>query len=150
MKVFLAGIIQGSKKSETVHSQDYRSHIKAFLKANIPGIEIVDPVDGHEESINYDDTRAREVFFGHLAMIDSCDLLIAFLPEASMGTAVEMTEAYEKQIPIITVSPMTINWVVRLFSWRIFETIEGFEQFIRDNNIDDIINEFRDKIEEKV
>ncbi len=150
MRVFLAGIIQGSKKSAAVHSQDYRSKMKELLKSKYPDIELVDPVDGHEESIDYDDTKAREVFFGHLALIDSCDFLIAFLPEASMGTAVEMTEAYEKKIPIITVSPMTINWVIRLFSWKIFETVDEFEKYVVDNDLQEIVSEYRVSVKEKV
>lgn len=150
MKVFLAGIIQGSKKSETVHSQDYRTRLKSLLKSKCSGIELVDPFDGHEGSIDYDDAKAYEVFFGHINQIDSCDLLIAFLPEASMGTAVEMTEAFQKNIPIITVSPMTINWVIRLFSWKNFETVEKFEKFIDNNNFERSISEYSSNAEEKV
>ncbi len=150
MKVFLAGIIQGSKKSETVHSQNYRPRLKSLLKSKYDGIELVDPVDGHEQSIDYDDAMAAKVFWGHIDLIASCDLLIAFLPEASMGTAVEMTEAYQRKIPIITVSPMSINWVIRLLSWKNFETVEEFEKFLENNDIEEIVSEYRVSVEEKV
>lgn len=150
MKIFFAGIIQGSKKSDTVHSQEYRSRLKRIIKDSHPGIEIFDPVDGHEQSIRYDDNAAREVFFGHLEIIHSCDLLIAFLPEASMGTAIEMREAYEKKIPIITISPMASNWVVRLLSSRNFETVSEFEKFVNENDISEVVDGIKSGIGEKV
>jgi nucleoside 2-deoxyribosyltransferase len=151
MRVFFAGIIQGSKKGQTVHSQDYRNELKRLITNSHRNIEIFDPVDGHQESINYDDARAREVFFGHLKIIDSCDMLIAFLPEASMGTAIEMREAFEKKIPIITISPMTSNWVIRLLSFKNFETVKDFERFVSKNDIGKLVAEFhRGIVEEKV
>jgi hypothetical protein len=144
MKIFFAGIIQGSKQGEYIHSQNYRDEVKSFLISHCPGCEVFDPVDGHEESVYYNDDRAREVFFGHLGIVQSCDLLIAFLPEASMGTAIEMFEAYTNDIPILTISPMTSNWVVRLLSYRNFETVSALEKFVTDNDIAVVIDEYRE------
>jgi hypothetical protein len=61
--------------------------------------------------------------------------MIAYLPQASLGTAIEMNRAYERNIPIISISPMTTNWVIRLLTERNFETVDAFEKFITDNDI---------------
>jgi hypothetical protein len=144
MKIFFAGIIQGSKQGEQVHSQSYRDEVKSYILSHHPDWEVFDPVDGHEESVYYDDDQAREVFFGHLDIVQSCDLLIAFLPEASMGTAIEMLEAYNHDIPILTISPMTSNWVIRLLSYRNFETVDEFAKFVKDDDIAGVIDEYRE------
>ena len=150
MKIFFAGIIQGSRQGRTVHAQEYRVRLKQIIRGSNSDIEIFDPVDGHETSAHYDDVLARQVFFNHLEIVGGCDLLIAFLPEASMGTAIEMQEAYARKIPIITISPMTTNWVIRLLSVRNFETIGDFEKFVSENDIHKIVSEFKQKVEERV
>ena len=55
------------------------------------------------------------------------DLLIAYVPEASMGTAVEMWEAWKNGAVIISISGMTRNWVVRYLSHRIYPDLESFK-----------------------
>ena len=58
------------------------------------------------------------------------DVLIAFLPEASMGTAVEMWQAYRAGRVVLSVSEMNINWAVRFLSDRIFPRFEDLEAFL--------------------
>lgn len=140
MKIFFGGIIQGSKQGQDIHSQNYRDRVKSILSRRYPDIEIFDPVDNHQDSVVYTDERARATFFGHLKIIDTCDLMIAYLPQASLGTAIEMNRAYERDIPILSISPMTTNWVIRLFTENNFETVEAFEKFINDNDIRYLFN----------
>jgi len=135
MKVFLAGIIQGSRGGFEVHAQDYRQAITEILHDRFPDLEIFDPCERHPNSIDYDDEKARATFLQHLEIIEEADLLIAFLPSASMGTAIEMWRAYEFRVPIISISPLTTNWTIRLLSDRNFETIDDFRAFISDNDI---------------
>jgi hypothetical protein len=146
MKIFFGGIIQGSNKGVDIHGQNYRQEIKDLLLKRYDNIQIFDPFEGHEGSINYDDDMAKQTFFKHLNELLTADLLIAYLPQASLGTAIEMWEAYNHNIPIISISPMTTNWIIRFVSTRNFETVESFEKFIGDNNI----AEFAGKIEEEV
>jgi len=58
------------------------------------------------------------------------DIVVAYLSEASMGTALEMWRAYEKGIPILTISPLAENWVVKFLSTQVFATLEEFEAFV--------------------
>ena len=56
------------------------------------------------------------------------DVVIAFVPEASMGTAIEMWEAHEHGCGIvIAISPLSHNWTVRFCSHIIFLDINAFE-----------------------
>jgi len=140
MKIFFGGIIQGSRQGQDIHSQNYRDRVKNLIGLRYPDIEIFDPVENHQDSVEYTDEQAHATFFKHLKIIDSCDLMIAYLPMASMGTAIEMNRAYEQNIPILSVSPMVTNWVIRLLAENNFETIEAFEKFISENDIRNLFN----------
>ena len=90
MRVFIAGIMQGSRTDDRVEDQGYRSRITQVLREHLAEVEIVDPWALHPDSEGYDVERARETFMNMCALAGQVDVLVAFLPEASMGTAVEM------------------------------------------------------------
>jgi hypothetical protein len=140
MKIFFGGIIQGSKMGQDIHAQEYRRQIKDIVKNKHGNVELFDPFEGHEGSINYSDDKARAIFFKHLEEVRTSDLLIAYLPEASLGTAIEIWEAYKNGIPILSISPLTTNWIIRFIPKRNFETIERFRQFIHENDIERLYN----------
>jgi len=147
MRVFFGGIIQGSNLGRDIHAQDYRQEIKELLRRQYDGVSIFDPYEGHENSVHYDDQTARATFFKHLGIVRTSDLLIAYLPQASLGTAIEMWEAYIAGIPIISISPMVTNWIIRFIPHRNFETVESFEKFIIEN---DLVELFGRKIREEI
>jgi len=128
---FLAGIIQGSNTGKTLQSQDYRDRIKTLLRRHFPQAKIFDPVEKHPDSVNYDYRTGESVFLGYIKLATDCDCMIAYLPEASMGTAVEMWECYKKGVPVWTVSPMKENWSVKFLSKRIFGTLDEFELYLK-------------------
>jgi hypothetical protein len=135
MKIFFAGIIQGSHLGMDIHAQNYRETIKEIVRGQYPESELFDPFEGHEGSIHYNDDEARETFFKHLGEVYTSDLMIAYLPQASLGTSIEIWEAYNHGVPVISISPMTTNWIIRFLPKRNFETIERFKQFIDENDI---------------
>jgi hypothetical protein len=130
MRFFLAGIMQGSLTGPALHAQDYRGHLKQLIEAHFPEADIYDPLADHADSIGYDDTTGRDVFFGHNFMCRDIDVLIAFVPEASMGTAIEMWEAYQHGAAVFTISPMVHNWAVKFLSHEIFRTLEACEEAV--------------------
>ena len=65
-----------------------------------------------------------------LARAQGCDVLLAWLPSASMGTAIEMHEAARAGALVLTVTPMAANWVVRTHSDRIFADLAELEAFL--------------------
>jgi hypothetical protein len=127
MRFFLAGIMQGSHLAATTHNQDYRLRIKQLLAEHFPGADIYDPLADHADSLNYDNERGRNVFFHHNRLCREVDVVLAFVPEASMGTAIEMWEAYEHGKAVITVSPMKHNWAIKFLSHEVYADMEAFE-----------------------
>lgn len=131
MRIFLAGIMQGSHTGPLLHDQHYRRHLKELLLAHFPGAEIYDPLADHVNSIAYDEPTGRQVFYHHNRMCRSVDMLLAFVPEASMGTAIEMWEAYQHGAAVITISPMVHNWAVKFLSHAIYTDAHAFEAALK-------------------
>ncbi|MBC8353875.1 MAG: hypothetical protein H8E66_17890 [Planctomycetes bacterium] len=128
MRFFIAGIMQGSHRDTVMHEQDYRSHVKSLLVRHFPEADVYDPLANHQDSLDYDDAMSREVFYQHNRLCREVDVVVAFVPEASMGTAIEMWEAHEHGCGIvIAISPLSHNWAVRFCSHVIFLDIEAFE-----------------------
>ena len=126
MRFFLAGIMQGSHRSASLHQQDYRGALGALIQRHFPGADIYDPLANNEESLAYEDSHARAVFYGHNRLCREVDVVIAYVPEASMGTAIEMWEAYQHGRRVWTISPLTHNWVIRFCSHAVFPDLESF------------------------
>jgi hypothetical protein len=136
MRIFLAGIMQGSLAEAAVHDQDYRRHLTELLVEHFPGAEIYDPRANHSKSLGYDDTTGRSVFFHHNRMCREVDVLLAFVPEASMGTAIEMWEAHQHGAAVITISPLKLNWAVRFLSHEIYPTLAEFEEDLKSGRLE--------------
>jgi hypothetical protein len=128
MHIFLAGIMQGSHVVATMHDQDYRSRLKRLLAEHWPQATVYDPLADHPSSFDYSRETARAVFLKHNAMCGETDLLIAFVPEATMGTAIEMWEAARHNRIVVTISPLDLNWAVQFCSDVVYASVESFEQ----------------------
>lgn len=129
-RIFLSGVIQGSSRDKGIHSQEYRLKLKNLLRQHFPQARICDPFDGHENSVEYDEETGRKTFYGHLDQVRASDLLIAYLPHASLGTAIEIWESHKNKIPVWTISPMSTNWVIRFCSDKVFDSIESFGEYL--------------------
>jgi hypothetical protein len=127
MRIFIAGIMQGSHVLLAMHDQDYRSRLKRLLGQHWPDAEVYDPLADHTNSLDYTPQKARDVFLKHNRMCGEVDLVIAFVPEASMGTAIEMWEAARHQKVVVTISPLELNWAVRFCSDLLYSSVEAFE-----------------------
>lgn len=140
---FLAGIIQGSLTDDTMHAQDYRARIKAAITRAAPDAEVYCPIEHHPESLAFDDDHARSVFFDLMARAGKADVVVAFAPEASMGTAIEMWNAHRAGRVVLTVTPMATNWVVKFLSDRLFETLDDLEAFLAGDGLDALLDRTR-------
>ena len=112
--------MQGSHAEAMLHDQDYRARIKRLVEAHFPQADVYDPRAEHAESLGYDEATGRQVFFRHNLMCREIDVLLAFVPEASMGTAIEMWEAYQHGAAVITISPLKHNWAVKFLSHAVY------------------------------
>jgi hypothetical protein len=140
MKIFISGIMQGSVKGQSIQEQDYRQLIRDAVKSQHPDAEIVDPFSLFPDSVEYDDRRARQVLFAMAEEAGSADIVIAYLPEASMGTALEMVRAYDNGKIIISISPMEKNWFIRAVSVKVFPSLDEFCTWVRRTHLSKLIN----------
>lgn len=132
MRFFLAGIMQGSRQDAQLHQQDYRARLTELITTYVPEADVYDPLAGHPESVAYNDEDGRRVFYGHNRLCREVDVVIAFVPEASMGTAIEMWEAHEHgRGAVLTISPLDHNWAVRFCSHAIYLDFGAFEDAVR-------------------
>jgi hypothetical protein len=68
-----------------------------------------------------------------------CDLVVAFAPRASMGTAIEMWQAFRAGVPIVSISPMTANWVVRHLSDVLLPDLGAFRRWVASGGLGQIV-----------
>lgn len=130
MRIFIAGIMQGSRRDNGVDDQGYRQRIAQAIRAHMPQADILDPWALHPDSPSYDDERGKQVYLSLNEEAARSDVLIAYVPQASMGTAIEIWQAYQSNARIFTISPLTENWVVKFLSNRVFATLDEFIQFV--------------------
>lgn len=130
MRVFIAGVMQASLHGKGIVDQAYRNAIGEALLEKWPGLDVIDPLVLHPNSVEYDDDAARETLFALVSLAASCDLVIAYVPQASMGTALEMNAAYDRGVPVLTISPMRENWVIRAMSGLLFPDLEALKAFL--------------------
>ena len=70
----------------------------------MPGAHVYDPLADHSNSLEYEEDQGRFVFLYHNQLCGQVDVLLAFIPEASMGTAIEMWEAYRHGRIVVTIA----------------------------------------------
>ena len=139
MRFFIAGIMQGSHVEAVLHGQDYREQLTTLLGRFYPDSDIYDPRFEHRESLDYNDQKGRDVFMMHNRMCGEVDVVVAFLPEASMGTAIELWEAFRHGRRVVTISPLEKNWVVRYCSHLVLEDLSALEQALEDGTFQQVV-----------
>jgi hypothetical protein len=143
LSFFVAGIIQGSLP-DSAHPQNYRREIKNLLLASFPGCEVFEPVERYPDSLSYDDETARAAFFDLMENAGKHDVLIAFVPEASMGTAIEMWNARDAGSLVIAVTPLGRNWAVRYLADLVLPDIRSFGRYVAGGGL---AKKIREKLE---
>jgi len=130
MRVFIAGIMQGSRQDRFIEDQAYRQAIAAAVQSYDPAAEIVDPNEIHPNAVDYQDEQARATLLDLIGMASQADLVVAYAPRASMGTALEMWEAFRARVPVVTISPMDANWVIRFLSAAVLPDLAAFREWV--------------------
>jgi hypothetical protein len=130
MRVFIAGIMQGSRTDGGIGTQDYRREIARIVRRHVPGVEVLDPFELHADGVSYRPAQAQQTLLEMAALAGQVDVLVAYVPSASMGTAIEMWNAYQRGRRVYTISPLADNWVVRSLSERVFPDMAAFANFV--------------------
>jgi dihydrodipicolinate synthase/N-acetylneuraminate lyase len=131
MRVFICGIIQGSRPDLSIHEQSYREELRHLVERNLPEAEVYCPVSLHPESPSYDDRQAARVLEESVEAAKKSDLLIAYVPEASMGSAIELWEAKRAGVRVISVTPLKDNWVIRYASDVVLDDFAELETYLK-------------------
>jgi hypothetical protein len=145
MKFYLAGVMRGSETdSKTFVNQNYRSTLKKLIEEYFPNSEIYDPLGQCDIKKSNSNTfqESRKVYFEEAAEVKNCDVLIAFLPEASMGVAIEMWQAYFHNVYIITISKMIENWTIKFLSDLVVGDLYQFDFLLNDGTIQSLHTQF--------
>ena len=141
MKIFISGVMQGSIMGEGIQGQDYRQVIYEAVKTRYPEAEIYDPFRVFPDSVTYDDERAKKTLFVIAEQAASSDIVIAYLPEASMGTGLEMIRAYDQGKRILSISTLEKNWFIKAVSDKMFESLEDFCAWLQQADLAGMITE---------
>lgn len=136
MQLFISGIMQGSIHEMSVHDQNYREQIATIVRRRYPDVEIVDPVQLHPNSVTYAREEAVVTFLDALERAAAADLLVAYLPEASLGTALEVWRAHEAGKPVVAISPMVNNWMLWATATHIIADLDQFSAFVAEGRLD--------------
>ena len=141
MRFFIAGIMQGSHPGATLHGQEYRERMAELIRRYYPDADIYDPRAEHCDSVEYDDHYGREVFLGHNQMCGEVDVVVAYIPEASMGTAIEIWEAFRNDKVVVSISPLETNWAVRFLSQLVLPDIEALAASLAAGDFQQVVEE---------
>jgi len=128
--------MQGSRRTDDICGQDYRTTIREIILSNYPEAEVVCPFELYPDSPYYGPKEGKRTFLDLIDRAKEADFLVAYLPEASMGTAIEMWQAYRAGAQILSISPMVENWVVKFLSDRAFATVEEFAEFMSSGGLE--------------
>lgn len=135
MHIFIAGVMQGSRLDEHIDDQNYRVRISEAIRAHLPEAHVTDPWLLHPDSPSYDTEQARVTFLENTGLAGEADVLIAYLPHASMGTAIELWTAYQNHTYIVAVTPMDHNWVVRITADHVLPDLDSLLYYIESGQL---------------
>lgn len=137
--------MQGSYREIRLHPQVYRIRLKKILEESVPDADVYDPFASHQNSVSYSDEVGKKVFLGHNYLCREMDVILAFVPEASMGTAIEIWEGSQHGAVVFTVTPLRTNWAVKFLSHKLYDSLEALEASIRSGEFVRLVAEFREK-----
>lgn len=143
MNIFLAGIIQGSIREARIHQQDWRVPIRAALTRHVKGAEVYCHYEAHPNSITYELPQILATLEDGNRRAAAADVVVCYVPEASMGTAIEMYLAAKAGAVVLAITPMSANWVIRAYSDRIFPDVESFEEFLASGELEKLLRRKR-------
>ena len=143
MHVFIAGVMQGSRLDDQADDQSYRVQIAEALQTHLPDAHISDPWALNPGSVYFDESKARQTFMDMTALAGTADLLIAYLPTVSMGTAMEMWQAYQTGTYIVAVTPHKHQWAIRFTADEIVPDLDSLFAKIEDGTFSRILQDRR-------
>lgn len=138
---YLSGVMQGSRTDTGQVDQDYRRVLKKIIAEAFPDAELKCPLDLFPDALLLDEVNAKEIVPKCAEIARQADVIVAFLPEASLGTAVELWEAHKNSRLNIIISPMKHNLMLRTVSDFIVDSVDDFKRFITSDYFAQLLEE---------
>jgi hypothetical protein len=132
--------MQGSRQDRYIDAQDYRRVITEAVLKHRSDWEVVDPNELHPNGVDYDDQAAKATLLELVELAGRADLVIAYAPQASMGTAIEMWQGFQAGAPVVTISPMVANWVVKHLSDVVLPDLAAFHSWAADGGLAQLLD----------
>jgi hypothetical protein len=132
--------MQGSRLDRYIDEQNYRQIISDAILRHQPDADIVDPNELHPGGVDYDDALAKATLLEMADLAGLSDLLVAYAPKASMGTAIEIWQAFRAGAPVVTISPMAANWVVKHLSQAVLPDLASFQEWVAGGELDKLLD----------
>ena len=129
-RILIAGIVRGSHHGRGAHPQQYRTKIREILRRRLPDAEVYTPIESVQNTHDLAFLQSCDIFFDVVQRAARYDAVIAYLPEASLGTAIQMWEAYRNQHVVVTISPMKENHAVKALSSHVCKDLAEFRKFV--------------------
>lgn len=130
LRVFIAGVMQANRRDTQIESQNYRLQLSKALRRHIPDVQIIDPWAENPDSLNYTEAQARHTFLTMTHKASEADLLIAYLPLPSMGTAMEIWQAFQADTYIIAITPFVHHWAIRFTADNILPDLDSLFEWV--------------------
>lgn len=122
--------MQGSRRDDAICAQDWRGPVTEALTRHLPAVEVYCHFTRHPQSMTYGLDDVRRTFREGVEQAARSDVLVAYCPSASMGTAIELYEAHRSGAVVLAISPMSSNWVLLTYADRVFADVDAFAGFL--------------------
>ncbi|MBN1335956.1 MAG: hypothetical protein JXB39_08355 [Deltaproteobacteria bacterium] len=122
-----------------MHGQEWRRRLIDVVARHLPGASVVDHVARHPRALSYDLPQILETLEEGFREACTADLVVAWIPEASMGTAIEIHEAHRAGVPVVAITPLAVNWVVRACADIVVPDFQAFEAFAAQGGLDRLL-----------
>jgi len=148
LRYFISGVMLGSRprldeQCANMVPQDFREKIAQIIRQADPTAVVVEPLDVVKRraegfgmtlgQLSQHTEMVRESFEEVVELAAECDVVVSNLPEASMGSAVELWEARRAGRHVLTISPLKDNWLLRSTSHHNFADLEEFERGLKEH-----------------
>ncbi|MFC2015975.1 hypothetical protein ACFLUM_03490 [Chloroflexota bacterium] len=130
--------MQGSRQDRFIDDQEYRLVITRAIQDQYSHAEIVDPNELHPDGVDYGDQEAKATLLELADLAAQADLVVAYVPKASMGTAMEMWQGFRAGARLVTISPMRANWVVKHLSDVVLPDLSSFCSWVGEGGLESL------------
>lgn len=139
LSFYLSGTMQGSKKDTSITEQDYRQILREIILKTYPSSEIICPRDLFQ-NVSPNDTETIKLIIPKCVEVSrNCDIVIAYLPEASMGSAVELWEAHKNSKTVLVITTMRHNAMILSIADKIFNDFSDLDTFLQNTEVESLV-----------